>query len=338
MMLEEILAQMIEKDRGYVFYRSYSQNPRAKTATKRCNEIMASKPELQGVVVAFNLMPVIRWLLNKARHLDEIMDKVYSDDRCAGRLAGVQKMLVSVSGEEPSLFFSRREKYYKNCETLLALIENELEHLKEYPAKGKTYYEILFSLYMSDTSATTVSNYILNKSFENAISLVYEDIGDEIDRILDEIIEDEPCTTAELAYLYHNVDVLIREYARIAWEAGKSDDKALQLLSCKSEEEMLRITHKDQKYEQAYLLVEYIKTIKGAVNLVHQFPGGDDYFSVLTATFKFRPQGYTDQDIADILEMSTYSYITKRKRAYTVLGAILWGHTGNAFITILCDP
>lgn len=337
MNLEEILSQMVNGEKGYCFYRSFSAHPKAKAATKRCNEIITKAPELQGVVVALNLAPAFRWLLARARTLDHVMTRVYENNEYTGRLSKAQEMLVSVSGEQPHLFFKQREQYYTDCARLLSLLEAEIKHLQGYPGKGQVYFDILDSLFLHDRDGKDVSVYLLNQNIQSAIDLLYEDAGEAIDTILDRILDEHSASSAELAYLYHNIDVLIREYSRIVWDAGRSNDKAVQLLDCKTEAEMLAITKKDKKYEQAYLIAEYVKFIKSAVALVREFPGGEEYFPALAATFRYKPQNVCDKEIAETLGISQYTYATRKKRAYAIFGAILWGHTGNAFLNILTE-
>lgn len=162
--------------------------------------------------------------------------------------------------------------------------------------------------------------------------------GEEIEELLDVILSGAVLSDDEMAYVYHNITLLLKEYNRIVWRANNSDDRALRLLSCETEDEMLEITSKDEKYRQAYLIVEYIKFINGAIEMVKSFPvNGKEYYDIIKTIVDLKPQNISDEVSSRELGMSTYTYSVKKRRALSVLSSILWGCDGDAFVRLLTD-
>ena len=163
-------------------------------------------------------------------------------------------------------------------------------------------------------------------------------MGEEIEELLDVILSGAVLSDDEMAYVYHNITLLLKEYNRIVWRANNSDDRALRLLSCETEDEMLEITSKDEKYRQAYLIVEYIKFINGAIEMVKSFPvNGKEYYDIIKTIVDLKPQNISDEVSSRELGMSTYTYSVKKRRALSVLSSILWGCDGDAFVRLLTD-
>ena len=136
--------------------------------------------------------------------------------------------------------------------------------------------------------------------------------------------------------VYHNTTLLLKEYNRILWYAQTSDDKAMKLLNCGSEKEMIEITESDGKFCQAYLIVEYAKLISGAVEMVREFPiYGEEYYKILMSILDSKQQKVRDEMLAQKIGMSTYTYSVKKRRALAVLGSILWGCDGDTFVRLL---
>lgn len=318
------------------FSRSFSRNPVSTLMTRRLNELIAKFPDLQDTAIALIIYPALQWMLG-GKNIDAVMSRLCNDDEGLSRLGNVQEILSNVTTVQPKLLLKNRTAYFEPCEKLISLIDSTIAKITDYPDTGKVYEELL-RVFTNPNIEIFPSKYTINKHFKDAVTLFHEMQGEEIEELMDSILSGITYSDSELAYVYHNIDMLLKEYNRMVWRAHNSDDRAMQLLSCKSEEEMLEITKYDDMYCQAYILVEYIKFISGAVEMVKSFPnGGIEYYSILKGIIELKSQKLSDEAIARELGLSTYSFSVKRRRALSVLGSILWGCDGDTFVKLLTD-
>ncbi len=334
MQFKEIVKGIIDADvPDFSLVRSFNEHPFASTAIFQANGAVADDPYLQDVVTAFAIAPAINWMLG-GRKIGVVMDS--ADEAAINNLMYTQKYIGELYGGQPRLFLERREKYFKSCEELDAVLRSSIETIGHYPEKGRVYKALLNIFY--DIKSDYQTKYYIRNDLNTALTIVKEGFGDKISQHLDVVLDGSIPTDSEMAYLHHNVSQLIAEYNRILWRAQHSDDKAMQLLNCKTTKQMEAITKSDSTYRQAYLLVEYIRFIGGAIEMVKTFPnGGEDYYRIITGIQKAKASRGCERDVAADLEMSMTQYLTKRTRAYTALGAILWGCDAGAFLTMLTE-
>lgn len=304
---------------------------------KRMNELIDKNPDMQDIIVAFSIMPALKWLL-KSKSINLVVENVTTGNHEIDQLKNIQYIITEASGVETKLFLENRQRYFAACEELVRVLEQTIEFIGMYPVHGEIYQSIL-NVFAGETDNDVPSNYIIKKYIDDMFEIVYEEAGEKIEAALEEVLSVHyTAEDPELAHLFHNVKVLLEEYSRICWKAQYSDDKAIRLLQCRTAEEMLAITESDEKYRQAYTVVEFIKFINGAIEQLQTFPlNGDDYYRIIKSIVEIKTRKVSDAEIAKSLDMSTYSYSVKRRRAFLVLGSILWGCDGDAFIKLLMD-
>lgn len=334
--IRDVVKSIMETDvQAFVLYRSMTNYRSSVIITRRLNELIADEPDLQDVAVALAIYPALKWSMHGA-DADVVMSRMCKSDEELRRLGNVQKVLVAATGFEPRFLLENRKRYFDACSELIRLLEKAIKKVGEYPNVGKVYQSIL-KLFLMD-SKEEPTKYIVNRYVKDAVRLVYECYGEEIEELLDVILSGAVLPDDEMAYVYHNITLLLKEYNRIVWRANNSDDRALRLLSCETEDEMLEITSKDEKYRQAYLIVEYIKFINGAIEMVKSFPvNGKEYYDIIKTIVDLKPQNISDEVSSRELGMSTYTYSVKKRRALSVLSSILWGCDGDAFVRLLTD-
>lgn len=334
--IKDIVKTIIETDvQDFVFYRSMTSYRSSVVATRRLNELIAEEPDLQDVVVALSIYPALKWSMRGA-DVDAVMARMCRNDDELHRLGSVQKTLVAATGVEPRFLLENRHRYFDACAELVQLLQDAVKQVGHYPRHGRVFQSILQTFLMDAVEEPT--KYVVNKYVKDAVRLIYECYGERIEELLDIVLSGTVQSDEEMAYIYHNITLLLKEYNRIVWRANNSDDRALRLLACKSEDEMLEITQRDEKYQQAYLIVEYIKFINGAIETVKSFPiNGKEYYRIIKTIIDLKPQNISDEQASRELGMSTYTFSVKKRRALSVLGAILWGCDGDAFVRLLTD-
>lgn len=338
MEISEIVRALVATDSCPVtLYRSLVRSPLSSVITRRLNGLLIDAPEVTDAVVVLSIFPALKWNL-KGESVDKVMEKLNNSSVKMKALERTQKLLVEVSGFQPKLLLEQREEYFKACREVVSLTERTIERIAQFPGEGKIYQKILLSTIGNLSDEELPTKYLLNKNIGGAVELFHDVCQDEMKPLLDVILNGYVMDDAEMMELYHNTTLLLREYNRIMWYSNSSLDKAMQLLSCQTEQQMLGVTESDEKFSQAYLIGEYAKLITGAVEMVKEFPlYGEDYHRILRVIFDAKPQKVSDETLARQVEMSTYSFSIKKRRALSVLGCVLWGCDGDAFIRLLAD-
>lgn len=335
--IKEIVKSIITTDvEALSFFRSFSHSPVSTIMTRRLNELLVEAPDLQDTAIALVIYPALQWMLS-GKEIDEVMSRLCEENEDLVRLGKIQEIISNVTDIQPKLLLENRKNYFQTCEKLISLINHAIEQISKYPDTG-THYEELLRLFVNPNGKHFPSKYTINKHFKDAVILLDEMHGAEIESLMDGVLSGISYSDAELDYVYHNIGLLLREYNRVVWRAHNFDDRATQLLACKNEEEMLEITQYDKMYRQAYILVEYIKFISGAVEMVKSFPnGGHEYYSILKGIIEFKPLKLSDEAVARELGLSTYTFSVKKRRALSILGSILWGCDGDGFVKLLTE-
>ncbi|MEG1925382.1 MAG: hypothetical protein RR415_06515, partial [Ruthenibacterium sp.] len=292
--------------------------------------------------VAFSLLayPAVKWSLTAKE--TELLINHFELERANGktnseivRLEKIQKALVNASGLSPNLHLRKREKYFKYCQELITAIDCGIASLHSLGANGSEYGNVLTEFFTSST-VNALSRHRIKRYMGDAIAALSEQCGETIDAAFDLLVQDDTPRAAELAYLYHNVDLLLTEYARILWKSKGSADSAMQLLSCKDARAMHRVTKQEGKYAEAYLIVEYVKLIHNAIEQLRQFPhDGEKYYEIVMAIIDGKPQSLTGEQVAQKMNVTSFTFSTRRRNAFSVLGCILWGHDIKPFLDLL---
>lgn len=331
----EVVRKLMSVDtKSIILYRLFIDSEISISLKKRLNDLLEDTPELTDMVIALVIYPALVWNL-KGKEINSVMERISEANTEVRALEDTQELLVKASGIQPKLLLEKREAYFSACETLVNLIEDGIEKIQSFPGDGETYYSILRSI-VGKQEGPFLSRFIIDKNYRKAISILHDLCANDLTGLLDVILDGYVVDDEELMLVYHNTALLLKEYNRILWYARTSDDKAMRLLSCGSEAEMIALTESDDKFCQAYLIAEYAKLITGAVELVKEFPVyGKEYYSILSGILEATPQKVKDETLAKKIGMSTYTYSVKKKRALSVLGCALWGCDSDTFIRLL---
>lgn len=333
----DIVKKIIEADvQSIDLKRVFDESSIYKLIKCRFEYVLDMWPNLTNTVIALAIYPALKWNL-KGKEIDAVTARISKSNQNIKALEQTQSLLVKTSGVQPKLLLSRREEYFKNCEELVSLLEKNVDIIRTFPDHGEIYYRSLCAV-MGYPDHKYQKSDLPKERFPDAVNLLSDLCGTRIDKLLNAILDGYVVDDEEQTLLYHNTTMLLKEYNRILWYAKYSDDKAMRLLACKDEAEMLALTESDSKYDQAFLLVEYMKLITGAVEIVKEFPlEGEEYYNILTAILDTKPQKVSDQVLGTQIGMSTFSFSKKKRRALSLLGCVLWGCDGDTFIRLLTE-
>ncbi len=101
---------------------------------------------------------------------------------------------------------------------------------------------------------------------------------------------------------------------------------------------MLEITENDESYREAYTLVEYMKLINGAIEMIKTYPGnGDEFYHVIKLAVQADAESRSDRWAAHMLQVPPCIYSRKKRKAMAVLSTILWGCNCDIFLQWLTE-
>ena len=317
-----------------VLYRSFIKLENSVTIKKRLNDIVEEYPELTDIVVALSIYPALVWSL-KGKEITAVMGRIATPSERIKTLEMTQELIVKVSGMQPRLLLEQRKKYFEACEEVVKLIDSGIDKVKSYPENGTQYYVLLCAAIGKEVESVP-SRFLIKKNLKDAVEILHSTCASKLDELLDQVLNGYVVDDDEMQAVYHNTTLLLKEYNRIVWYAQTSDDRAMQLLTCGSEAEMIALTESDSKYCQSYRIIEYAKLISGAVELVKDFPiYGEEYYKILSLILEAKPQKVRDDVMAKKLGISTFTYSVRRRQALAILGCILWGCDGDTYIRLL---
>lgn len=310
--------------------------------SKNVNRIIERKPELSKTAISMMLFPAIKWML-QAKDIEVLIEacntlqETDADSSDVKRLKDLQYWLSPyVDGKR--LHFANREKYFNRCEELVSLIEDARQELSfetgYTPAMGDVYDCFLDPQKLPYNNRHKIMQYC-----ERCIVATHEMFGSTIDALYEKLVTPADIDGVEEASLYHNVPQLLTEYARLLWRAGRSRDPVMRMLATASIEELNEKNKKtpERTYSEAYILIEYIKIVRGAIEMLKTFPGGEAYHEIIVAMVEGKKDNKRDAEIARQLGMSPGPYSAKKAHAIGVFGCILWGCDINNLLNCLID-
>lgn len=325
-----------------VLRRSFGGDiPNSYVLTKCVNRVVKERPELKEAAVLMILYPALKWMM-QAQDLDVMMqncENVHDDEMCdveaISRLRRIQSWLAP-NIEEESLHFRKRKEYFESCQMLLdAIEESRLELL--YEVDYCSSMREVFDCFLNPAVLPKNGRIKIMKYCERCIESVYNTAGSVIKEYYKILMTSSDVDGVEEASLYHNVPLLLTEYTRILYRASRSKDPAMKLLGSSSYEDLSKIKVSDKNRSDAYLIVEYVKLIRGAVEIMKQFPLGQRYYDVILAMIEGKKYNWTDEQIAGHLGVTAGTFSTRKGHAIGVFGCLLFGCDANGLLNCLID-
>ena len=331
------LAKAVFSEEGTVYFHrtfiSFDGSDRTRVITRYANMATEKGGDIAVAAKAVMIYPAIKWLL-KAREIEAVIaalpEEAAQGDFC--RLVGMQSMLVRLTGEKPEMRLQVRREFFERCQEFTDVVfKAVLESVYRKSTRKNMARPRLAMLLLGEDDGVAgqeeISTHTIKTYYPEIIEAVAAHSGEQIRTLMSGLMPDTGPKTAELAVLYHNTDLLLREYARIV--RGYCAD-GQKLLGTRENRYI------EQRREQSVLVAEYVKLIRGAVEMTKDFPGSrGDIYTVLDALTSDGSDQKTDAELAREVCMSAASFSREKGRALSVLGAVLWGCDANALTDLL---
>ena len=95
---------------------------------------------------------------------------------------------------------------------------------------------------------------------------------------------------------------------------------------------------KNSKKESEAAAEKYLELMDKAIEQVKKFPsGGNVYYSIIQTIIRLKPLGVPDEVAAERLDMSTYTFSIKKRRALLVLCSAIFCYEGDIYVKLLAD-
>lgn len=260
----------------------YNGVNRSRVFARHANRMACKGSNEKFVVIALLCYPALQWLL-KAQDIDALIEKLKeeNEDESVWRMSNIQRILESsMGGCKPQLRLEMRKLFFARCQQLVDEIDEAMNKaVFMNPASKPSRISLAMAMLRgSILDSDPVTAVTIRNNFDSIVEDVTAIAGDAIKPLVMQLAPNEgEAKTAEAAYLYHNTEVLLREYSRIVNPSVADENRSLRILAQGG-----NTLESDARCHQAQVLVQYAQLIRGAIELVKDFPGDSKLYDVLT--------------------------------------------------------
>lgn len=259
----------------------YNGVNRSRVFARHANRMACKGSNEKFVVIALLCYPALQWLL-KAQDIDALIEKLKeeNEDESVWRMSNIQRILESsMGGCKPQLRLEMRKLFFARCQQLVDEIDEAMNKaVFMNPASKPSRISLAMAMLRgSILDSDPVTAVTIRNNFDSIVEDVTAIAGDVIKPLVMQLAPNEgEAKTAEAAYLYHNTEVLLREYSRIVNPSVADENRSLRILAQGG-----NTLESDARCHQAQVLVQYAQLIRGAIELVKDFPGDSKLYDVL---------------------------------------------------------
>lgn len=315
----------------------YNGVNRSRVFARHANRMACKGSNEKFVVIALLCYPALQWLL-KAQDIDALIEKLKeeNEDESVWRMSNIQRILESsMGGCKPQLRLEMRKLFFARCQQLVDEIDEAMNKAvfmnpASKPCRISLAMAMLRGSILDSDPVTAVT---IRNNFDSIVEDVTAIAGDAIKPLVMQLAPNEgEAKTAEAAYLYHNTEVLLREYSRIVNPSVADENRSLRILAQGG-----NTLESDAQCHQAQVLVQYAQLIRGAIELVKDFPGDSKLYDVLMLVVneKYGANGTDEAKLAEQVGINSSYFSEKKHRAFTALSALLWGCDIESLLSLL---
>ena len=261
---------------------AYNNGTNRNRVFARCANRMAQKgTDEKFVVIALMCYPALNWIL-KARDIDAMIEQLHDmdTDGSVRNISEIQSLLENSTGYvKPRLHLEMRKLFFARCQQLVDAVDDAMNRAvfrSAQPCKPARISLAMAMLRGSILDSDPVSAVMIRNNFDGIIEDIAKVGGEAIKELVLQLAPNEGMVQgAEAAYLYHNTEVLLREYSRITHPSSVDGNSTLRLIATAGNQLDASDHKSDARYAQAQILLQYAKLIGGAIELLKQFPDGD---------------------------------------------------------------
>ena len=315
----------------------YNGVNRSRVFARHANRMACKGSNEKFVVIALLCYPALQWLL-KAQDIDALIEKLKeeNEDESVWRMSNIQRILESsMGGCKPQLRLEMRKLFFARCQQLVDEIDEAMNKaVFMNPASKPSRISLAMAMLRgSILDSDPVTAVTIRNNFDSIVEDVTAIAGDAIKPLVMQLAPNEgEAKTAEAAYLYHNTEVLLREYSRIVNPSVADENRSLRILAQGG-----NTLESDARCHQAQVLVLYAQLIRGAIELVKDFPGDSKLYDVLMLVVneKYGANGTDEAKLAEQVGINSSYFSEKKHRAFTALSALLWGCDIESLLSLL---
>lgn len=210
---------------------AYNNGTNRNRVFARCANRMAQKgTDEKFVVIALMCYPALNWIL-KARDIDAMIEQLHDmdTDGSVRNISEIQSLLENSTGYvKPRLHLEMRKLFFARCQQLVDAVDDAMNRAvfrSAQPCKPARISLAMAMLRGSILDSDPVSAVMIRNNFDGIIEDIAKVGGEAIKELVLQLAPNEGVVQgAEAAYLYHNTEVLLREYT----ETLKYDTEALK--------------------------------------------------------------------------------------------------------------
>lgn len=323
---------------------AYNNGTNRNRVFARCANRMAQKgTDEKFVVIALMCYPALNWIL-KARDIDAMIEQLHDmdTDGSVRNISEIQSLLENGTGYvKPRLHLEMRKLFFARCQQLVDAVDDAMNRAvfrSAQPCKPARISLAMAMLRGSILDSDPVSAVMIRNNFDGIIEDITKVGGEAIKELILQLAPNEGVVQgAEAAYLYHNTEVLLREYSRITHPSSVDGNSTLRLIATAGNQLDASDHKSDARYAQAQILLQYAKLIGGAIELLKQFPDGDSKLYdvlMLVVNEKYGPNGTDEATLAKQVGINS-SYFCEKKHRALPTGEMLHRHPDCIIISTL---
>lgn len=315
----------------------YNGVNRSRAFARHANRMASKGTDEKFVVIALMCYPALQWIL-RAQDIDKVIEELREQnaDETICRMSNIQRMLESSVGcAKPQLRLEMRKVFFARCQELVDAVDDAMNKAVFLNPQSKPSKISLAMAMMrgSILESDPVSAVAIRNNFDSIVEDVTKVGGSTIKPLVMELAPNEgEAQSAEASFLFHNTEVLLREYSRIANPSIIDENRSVRILASGG-----NTTENDARCQQAQVLAQYAQLIRGAIELVKDFPGDSKLYDVLQLVVneKYGANGTDEAKLAEQVGINSSYFSEKKHRAFTALSALLWGCDIESLLSLL---
>lgn len=199
----------------------YNGVNRSRAFARHANRMASKGTDEKFVVIALMCYPALQWIL-RAQDIDKVIDELREQnaDETICRMSNIQRMLESSVGcAKPQLRLEMRKVFFARCQELVDAVDDAMNKAVFLNPQSKPSKISLAMAMMrgSILESDPVSAVAIRNNFDSIVEDVTKVGSSTIKPLVMELAPNEgEAQSAEASFLFHNTEVLLREYSRIA--------------------------------------------------------------------------------------------------------------------------
>lgn len=199
---------------------NYNGVNRSRVFARRANEMASKGGNEKFVVIALMCYPALQWIL-QAQDIDRLVEELreQNPDESVSRMSNIQRVLESsLGGCKPQLRLEMRKVFFARCQQLVDAVDEAMNAAVFHNPKSKAGKISLAMALLRGSILETdpVTAVTIRTHFDSIIEDVAAMAGDTIKPLVMQLAPNEGnAESSEAAFLFHNTEVLLKEYSRI---------------------------------------------------------------------------------------------------------------------------